>query len=346
MDAPAGDDGRFVLLKGRAGLGNRLLAAASGLLYAQLTHRRLVVDWRDGVYAPDGSNAFPELFDCGECASLEELPETGSVAPEMWSGRTSQTALEVEARFAKRPTTLSTKRYPMRANADFLRDSTVDLARLDYDERVLVMWLFTSRVERICALHGTQRAELAGRQPADILREKLRRFVVKPPIRERVDRLRAELFTGPVVGVHVRYTDRKSHLRAILRQLDGRLAREPGALVFLATDNAAIRDRLERRYQNVVTLPHWYPRKAKRLHRNPDCPDVRQAAVDAVVDLYLLAACDSLICDTTSSFARVAALLRAPGAEPVVDVKDARRKTAARRLRRRIARRFSAVLSK
>ena len=56
------DDKKYLLVKGTAGLGNRLLFLLSALLYARLTERLLVVDWCDSTYSNDGSNAFPLLF--------------------------------------------------------------------------------------------------------------------------------------------------------------------------------------------------------------------------------------------------------------------------------------------
>ena len=56
------DDKKYLLVKGTAGLGNRLLFLLSALLYARLTERLLVVDWCDQTYSDDGTNAFPLLF--------------------------------------------------------------------------------------------------------------------------------------------------------------------------------------------------------------------------------------------------------------------------------------------
>ena len=48
----------YVLVKGNAGLGNRLSSVLSGALYARLSGRRLLVDWTDWMYSNDGSNVF------------------------------------------------------------------------------------------------------------------------------------------------------------------------------------------------------------------------------------------------------------------------------------------------
>ena len=52
----------YVLVKGKAGLGNRMMSAMNGILYAMLSGRRLVVDWSDFTYSNDHTNVFPKLF--------------------------------------------------------------------------------------------------------------------------------------------------------------------------------------------------------------------------------------------------------------------------------------------
>jgi hypothetical protein len=45
------------------------------------------------------------------------------------------------------------------------------------------------------------------------------------------------------------------------------------------------------------------------MHRNPESPDRLMHGVEALVDLYLLASCDYLILDESSSFSYVASLI-------------------------------------
>jgi hypothetical protein len=62
-------------------------------------------------------------------------------------------------------------------------------------------------------------------------------------------------------------------------------------------------------YPDVVTTSHWYPRPGERVHDSKLVPDARASGADALVDLYLLAACDYLVVDTLSTFSDVARLL-------------------------------------
>jgi hypothetical protein len=76
-------ESRYLLVKGAAGLGNRIFALLSAILYARLTRRQLVVDWTDGSYSSDGSNAIHHFFRSRLFSSGDRIPETESVAPEV-----------------------------------------------------------------------------------------------------------------------------------------------------------------------------------------------------------------------------------------------------------------------
>jgi hypothetical protein len=300
---------KFLLVKGRAGLGNRMLGALTGILYARLTRRRLAVDWRDELYSSDGSNVFGRYFRCAEAGSLDEIPNTDSVTPAIWRGRLddSVTALEQHAAHL--------------GDVEFRRRSSVDLMRLDHEEQVAVMWLTLSQVLVLTSRH-THAFDALGGQPAyELLRRSLRDdLVLQSEIRERVDEFERSEFGETTIGVHVRFSDRRVDLETIRRRLAAVVRREPAARIFLSTDNAEVKALFEQAYPRVVTAPHWYPPAGTPAHRHRDCPDRSRNGVDALVDLNLLADCDYLIGDTTSSFARVAVLLsRAPSAR-ITDV--------------------------
>jgi hypothetical protein len=301
---------RFLLVKGRAGLGNRMLSALTGLLYARLSGRRLLIDWSDPTYSQDGSNVFHRLFHCPASSPDQEIPSTSSLNPPVWRDNLGESTWRLEERYRDMGRRLE------------WRESSVDLRRLDHPEDVVIMWTFTDQVESM-RTHLDACEELRGLPRNAILGALLRNeMVLQKDMRSRVDRFRAAYFKGTMVGVHVRYTDHRANLWMILEQLDALLSREIGARIFLATDNAEIRRLFERTYGEVVTTEHWYPRPGHNAHSNWSCPDRTENAREALTDLYLLAECDYLIVDTSSSFSRVATLVSK--AEPS-NIWDARR---------------------
>jgi len=53
---------RYLIVKGIAGLGNRLLTISAAIAYAEASNRKLYVDWTDGLYDEKGVNPFYSLF--------------------------------------------------------------------------------------------------------------------------------------------------------------------------------------------------------------------------------------------------------------------------------------------
>ena len=316
----------YVLLKGRAGMGNRILALFTAILYARTSGRRLVVDWSDSTYSQDGSNVFPRFFDNPTCHRRAELPSTDSVAPELWRGQLDATVVDLEQRAVPQRRRRWGNRERNRRRAAFRQASTIDVSRLGYTEEILVLWHLTTRVELMRRAYQNVVPGFPSGSAEDILGDLARSaLVLQPPVRERVEGFEHRHFQRPVVGIHVRYSDRKVRARAILRRLDALLERERGLSVFLATDNLELKGAVERRYPDVLTTPHWYPPPGSRPHGHDSCPDRLENGIEALVDLYLLAACDRLVGDSMSSFARVAMLLKRGPRSQVVDVQPRRR---------------------
>jgi hypothetical protein len=288
---------KLLLVKGRAGLGNRILGALMGILYSRLSGRRLVVDWRDELYSDDGTNVFPRYFRCAMAGSIDEIPDTDSVTPAIWRGHLHDAADSLE------------------------HASSVDLTRLDHPERVAVMWAYRSQALFLMAHHRHAFGALGRRPPDELLRRSLREDLhPEAAIRERVDELATAAEGETTIGVHVRLSDRRTDLAAIRRRLEIVLRRERNARIFLSTDNAEIKAMFEHLYPRVVTSPHWYPPPGAPAHRHEDLPDRYEHGADALVDLYALAECDYLIADTTSSFGRVAVLLSRARSSRINDV--------------------------
>jgi Nodulation protein Z (NodZ) len=304
---------RYLLVKGRAGMGNRMLALLTAILYGRLSHRRLVVDWSDRTYSDGGENVFYRYFSCPSSDPAAKIPAEGSVTPVVWQGRLDQSLSEVAWRFRD-----------AYSEIEFRYASSVDLSRIDQPEQVAVFWSFYAPLGVLRPHFRGEHEHLKRLGTEEILRE-LARFhlALRPEIRERVDRFRRERFGGSMVGVHVRYTDRRSRLEAILKKVD--LVRRRGPCrIFLATDNSTIQGLFVDRYREVISTPHWYAPDGERIHQSAACPDRFQNGVEALLDLYLLAECDYLVGDSTSSFARVADLLSLASASRRFDVKPSR----------------------
>lgn len=314
---------KFLLVKGRAGLGNRILSAMTGILYARLSGRRLIIDWSDFTYSNGGSNVFHSFFTCQSCKPNDQIPDTYSVSPSVWHGHLHERVIDID------------RRYKVAHSAESRRISSIDLSRLDYQEDVVVMWTFFDEVELLRSHFKGPFKELAEASRKEILSKILREdLILHPQIRERVDRFKDTTLSKKTVGVHVRHTDYKANLSSILNKLDMLLKQKPELQFFLATDDIGIRDMFEASYPNVTSTPHWYGVPGSHIHQNPDCPDRMVNGIEALVDLYLLTECEYLIVDTSSIFSYVALLLTKATQSKIFNVNPGER--GEKKLRRRL----------
>lgn len=298
---------KFLIVKGIAGLGNRMMAALTCILYARLSGRRLIVDWTDPTYSSNGFNAFPEFFLCKSSGSIDEIPVTGTVYPPVWQNRLNESAANIRASYNN--------------ISEFREKTSIDLTRLDYDEDILVMWAYHEQVNLLRNHFMGSYDKLVQMSKEEILSTLLGEdLLLQPRIHTAVTNFKNKEFDGKTVGVHLRYSDHRASLFAILRKLNTLLKDESDLRIFLATDNIQIKKMFEENYPVVITTPHWYPEPGSRIHDNSGCPDPMKSGIESLIDLYLLAECDYLVIDTSSSFSYIATLLTKTDASKVFNV--------------------------
>jgi len=301
----------ILLVKGIAGLGNRILCLLTASLYARLSGRKLIVDWRDENYSSNGVNAFHQFFESPLCGPADEVPEIDSVTPVIWRSCLHESAWSMMVR------------YGSVNDAQGWRPFSIDLGQLDYSEQVAVMWTYTDELDPLMPYLNLANDPLAGASRFVILRTLLgETLVLHPRIREKVEQFKHNHFKGRMIGVHIRYSDYRTALWATLKVLRQILNRDTTCRIFLSTDNIQIKRLFEEKYEYVISTPHWYASTPGRpLHFGTHRPDPMEAGVEALIDLYLLAECDNLIIDTSSSFAYLAVLLTNASVARVFDVK-------------------------
>ncbi|SFT11243.1 Nodulation protein Z (NodZ) [Sulfitobacter marinus] len=289
----------ILLIKGKGGLGNRILSAVCGLAFADLTGRTPIIDWRDGSYAPVGTNAYPLLFQTPitqKCETYDAI--TTSVTPAIWAGNLGLTPQEMIEKFAPRS----------HSNPVAYRKFCVDLGRLDAPENVAVFWSYLPKFKRI-SRHLRHDHNFATRSEKDIIAGYLAQFFT-PNLRilQQVDAA-AATFTTPSIGVHIRYTDRKIPLGPIKAALRQKLAQMPDATIFLATDNAHVQTQIASEFPNVQHIEKYLPKDASRLHWPISDIEKVHEAENALTDMWLLSRCDHLIYSRHSTFSVTASYL-------------------------------------
>jgi Nodulation protein Z (NodZ) len=301
---------KYLVVKGIAGMGNRMLAAMTGVLFARLMRRRLIIDWSDLTYSNDGTNVFPLLFNCPDADPPLAIPDMDSISPPVWRGRLNKSA-SVAISEVDPSAYVSRRGY---------RRFSFDLDSLDHPEEVLVMWSYTQLIRRARKHFRGDFAAFATKSDETILTELLRTTLVpRPEILTRVKEWRLNHFgRAPVVGVHIRFMDTKlphvpfiklrTSIESFFAAIDRVVTKTPGCVIFLATDNREAQQLVEQRYPKVIATEKWFPTTGIEMHQNPECPDRLNNAVEALIDMYLLAECDYLIFPSSSTFSYIPSL--------------------------------------
>lgn len=306
------DSSRFLLIKAKGGLGNRILSAVTGLVYADMTDRVPVIDWRDGAYANAGVNSYPLLFQSPVELRPENLEELQDVIPEIWRGHLHE-----------QPTNMIARNDPTSHSNPFIyRKYCVDLSRLNTRNELAVYWSYLPKIRRLRRLMA-QNPHYAGRREEDVFNEYLARyFTPNKRVLSAVEDLLAAKHR-PIIGVHIRYTDLTVPLSAVRRAVDEMLEEMPEASIFLATDNDQIQEEMMRSYSRVFSIEKWFAPDGQAIHQNKAASNMLQEAENALIDMWALARCDRLIFSMRSTFSYASRLIGRMPAQNVVDI-DAR----------------------
>jgi hypothetical protein len=199
------------------------------------------------------------------------------------------------------------------------RKYSVDVRRADYVDDVVVFWYYTHRVGALRGLCQRLGSKYASMSNEAMLQDALRHMPLHRLVRERLEEFKSCWWSRPVIGVHVRHTDRQTDVDRYWRPLRAFLQRDPQATVFVATDDIGVLQLYERQVPRVISTPKWYPKQGS-MHQNKACPNRLENAVEALVDMYLLAECDYLIYPGGSTFSWVSHLLSDIPPGHVVDI--------------------------
>jgi len=315
---------RYVLVKGKAGLGNRMMSAMTGILYAMLSSRRVVIDWSDFTYSNTGENVFPRLFSTPNSDASLPVDAGEFVRPSLWKGRLHKQANEIVDEIDPNA------HYRLRGYRTF----SFDLKKLDYPETTLVMWSFTHLIYRMRRHFRGSFSGLSSLSDEDIMSWLLSHHLrLHPDIATIVEkRWMAVPSRDNLIGVHVRFSDQKSNILSFYKIIDKLVAATPGSSIFLATDNIKIQQDMVARYGGVTCNNKWFPAEGQAMHQNFDCPDRTQNAIDALIDMYMLAKCKYLVFPGSSSFSYMSKLIGKTPRTNALDVEASSLTTQIRRL--------------
>lgn len=303
---------KYLVVKAKGGMGNRMLCAVTGILYGSLAGRKVVVDWRDKTYSNDGTNSFSKFFSCSDVYPEKVLPENMTVYPQIWEGQINKSIDDMLCEYDP------DKHSSIRIHSKY----SVNIHKLEYEYDTLVFWYYQELIKILQKHFNCLKDNEFFNLPKNHIIQKVLREKMVPvrEVREKIAIFKEANWAQEVIGLHIRHTDRKTDLVKYVRALRRFRKRSPNAHIFLATDNREVIEDYASHYKNVFSTPKWYPDGMSSMHQNRSCPDKIANGIEALVDMYLLAECDYLIYPGCSTFSRIGRLLSDIDPQNIVDI--------------------------
>lgn len=315
-------DEKYLIVKasGGGGLGDCIKSLLVGILYAKHSERILLVDWSGGVYADAGSDPYPMFFSVEGVPEVRSFPDTDDVYPSRWRGRLGQSLHQV----------YTDDGWPSWDRATTIKEYSADLSKLDYSEQALVIWDFDQLNKLALTLN-------IAKQPM---------LTLYTQIAQQHLRLTADLqlaltkayasFNNPELGIHIRATNefRENKGAVVLDDFVATIENSgfSSGSLFLATDNAAVEEKLKARFPATQTLTKWFSQPGDSLHLNKNCPDKTDGLRAAILDIMMLSRCPNLLITPHSSFSELAQIM----SPKVQNILSPKRRSKWQRLKQRL----------
>ena len=284
-----------------------MLSAATAIAYAKATERDWCIDWRDGLYAPNGVNAVSNLFQVSGQSDFSELITANDINPSIWRGREDWPVRQIIS-----------KDYPSAHSSPLIyRKVSAPIKEKPIDGEVEVFWSYTSKYGRI-RHYLTPAQKKLGRD--SVLGHVLRADLApQARIVTAADRLVSH-GEGATLGVHIRYTDLKVPIEKIIARVKRELKRFQYEHVFLATDSLYAEDLFRAEFSNIITQHRRYSETNNQLHSIEDYDDKINDADSALIDMIALSKCKGLVYCSRSTFAETSRLIGDFERKRLVDV--------------------------
>ena len=325
---------KYLLLKGCAGLGNRLVTLSNAIEYCKRNDRTLFVDWSDGLYGMKGENVFNKYFiirDLPHITALSTMhPGEYSVYPSIWE-KTGLSASLYDNYTYGLPTLNNHTKERFLPGKGKLRNVR---GYFYYQGRQYEEIVNSSNISFILSLFNKRDITLGGflkdgmkenfvifsdYQPAYYPQNIVNHLALNPDLENLINNFSEQNKLNEAIGIHVRATDRKVDDALLL--IKNKLAKiaklEEALLIFLATDNKKIENEFRQAGYKVVNYPKFIPEIDEAagggIHhwakKNDQFDKAEIILKESIIDIWLLSKCKHLLYMGNSSFSKIAVTL-------------------------------------
>ena len=325
---------KYLVLKGCAGLGNRLITLMGAIRYCERTQRILYVDWADGMFAQEGQNAFTQYFELNggvrdRWAIDNALQNGGSTYPQCI--KLSDWHQPIYHSYSVYTSPIARKTPYKMLMSLFCK------GRMSYFAGLQSWWrkeyFPTSHIDvikrygkgdnfPIGSLLSYKRNEdvvfYADFRPLVGIKLIFNYLTLKKDIADEINKYADTHGIREAIGIHIRYTDKKPNkkLSRLKLKIDELIARNPRQKIFLCTDNNDIIDDFRKLYgENIIMREKFIPQTKKggihhwALNNNDNALKVKMMR-DSIMDMWLLGMTKQLYWQGNSSFSYISKIIK------------------------------------
>jgi hypothetical protein len=334
---PPRDKRKYCVIKGIAGLGNRLMTLEKGIWYAKATGRTVYVDWRDGMNGPKGTNAFYKYFNL---RNVDYTSDDNEVADYLGRGADIYpgffnlpdfNASMLDMCVYTRPALIKRNKIKIILSLVF-RHKFGNLIGLDsWNKRSDPK--STRYGDYIKSYFSMNNFPLGGRlskrlkedvvifadlQPVCVLNNFRNHISLKKEYHDKLQEFALENDLSHAIGIHIRHTDKAPRVQfsKVMERAANMTRSKPSSKIFLSTDNIDIEETFRREFGGrVVVYPKYTPAvSGKGIHHWARCcgdEDIKREVFEGgLADMWLLSMTKYLFRQGNSSFSQISNWLR------------------------------------
>jgi len=315
---------KYLLLKGVAGIGDRLHILAAAIDYCERNNRKIIVDWADGVFAAPGTDLFEKYFTCLHPLYCKQKPSANELTEMSFYPDIFRSFIYDDiynhytpvhpgfiARFPRRfiPDGKWCKIYGYWCyNSNQIYKALGILLNINNKHDILQGRYLPDDIRSDVVVYADM---------ANISRKEtfLKYIQIKDLIKSQIEKFVAEAnLSEKSIGLHIRNTDKKP-LNSTATLIE-HIKRKFGSdyTIFVATDNKNTEEEIKAHFTNVVKfdkfLPevhiggvHHYAQQTKNWEK------AELVLEQSIIDMWLLAKCEYLYYLGNSSFSVISSYL-------------------------------------
>ena len=329
---------KYCVIKGIAGLGNRLITLERGIQYAQSTGRKLYVDWRDGMNGPRGANVFYQYFKLNSVDHItdpseivERLSRGGQIYPPLFGMPNFNAPLHDTYRYVPPSLIKNSKAkyllslfFPHKmgtlVGSDYWTPKDAPTTTSGY-KRTIKSYRSANDFPLGAALSKRLKEDVvvfADFQPICVWNNLRNHIALNNAYQDKIRKFALENRLSQAIGIHVRHTDKKSPVRLskLMERLNVLVGSKPDTRLFVSTDNVDIEETFRRRFgDKLIVYPKNTPSTSgKGIHHWARCckdEDLKREIFEGgLADMWLLSMTKYLFRQGNSSFSKISSWLR------------------------------------